>query len=102
VRKSATPLGQLPAPPDLLARSTAYAGRIEVSWGGVKGRNTYALESCAGDPNVAANWTSLALTSKNRYTAENMVSNSVYYFRVNALGAAVASPLSDAAKAKAA
>lgn len=102
VRKSPSPIGKLPAPPDLLAQTTAYAGRIEVRWGGVKGRNTYALELCAGDPNVAANWSMLALTSKNRYTAEDLKSDTVYSFRVKAIGAAGASPLSDVAQAKAA
>lgn len=102
VRKSASPIGQLPAPPDVLARTTAYPGRIEVQWGGVKGRNTYSLEICDGDPNVEANWSLLTLTSKNRHTADALESNKVYSFRVTAIGAAGASPVSDVSRAKAA
>lgn len=102
VRKSNSPIGQLPAPKDMLASPTAYAGRIEVKWGGVKVRNTYSLDICEGDPNVEANWSLLTLTSKNRHTADGLESNKVYYFRVTALGAAGASPVSDVASAKAA
>lgn len=102
VRKSASPIGELPAPSSVVAVSTAYAGRIDVRWGGVNGRNTYSLEVCSGDPNVEANWSLLALTSKNRYTAEDLTSNTVYFFRVKAIGTAGASPVSDVAKAKAA
>lgn len=102
VRKSPSPIGKLPAPASVVALSTAYAGRIEVRWNGVKGRNTYSLEVCSGDPNVAANWSLLTLTSKNRHTAEDLVSNTVYHFRVRAIGAAGESPISDAASAKAA
>ncbi|HMC97449.1 MAG TPA: fibronectin type III domain-containing protein [Flavobacteriales bacterium] len=102
VRKSNSPIGQLPAPRKLLAITTRYPGRIEVQWGGVRGRNTYSLEICVGDPNVEANWSLLALTSKNRYTADALESDKVYYFRVTAIGAAGASPVSDQANAKAA
>lgn len=102
VRKSPTPFGELPAPKQVLAHSTPYQGRIDVRWGGVKGRNMYELEICMGDPNVPANWSLLALTTKNRHTAEHLQSNAVYFFRVKAIGAAGASPVSDTAQAKAA
>jgi hypothetical protein len=55
-----------------------------------------------GDPNVAGNWKVLMLTSKNRVTVDKLTSNEVYFFRVKAIGAAGASPLSDSAQAKAA
>lgn len=102
VRSSPSPIGQLPSPKDLLALATPYAGRIEIRWGGVKGRNTYSLDICEGDPNVPANWSLLTLTSKNRHTAEGLESGKNYYFRVTAIGAAGASPVSDVTFAKAA
>ncbi len=73
-----------------------------VRWGGVRGRSVYELEFCLGDPTVEANWKLLALTSKNWYNADGLESDSEYYFRVKAIGAAGAGPLSDSAHAKAA
>ncbi len=102
VRREPVPVGPLPAPKRVVARTTLYPGVLEVNWGGVRGRGMYELEGCTGDPNVAGNWKVMALTSKNRHTVEGLVSNEVYYFRVKAIGAAGASPLSDSAHAKAA
>ena len=101
-RKSNSPVGQLPAPKDLVASPTAYAGRLELQWGGVKGRSNYWVETCDGDPKVEDNWTMMTVTGKNRHTADGLESNKVYYFRVKALGAAGASPVSDITSAKAA
>lgn len=102
VRKSSEPLGQLPAPKNVLARTTAYPGRIEVTWAGVRGRSTYTIDHCLGDPSVAANWKPFGITSKNRLTADGLESDREHYFRVTAIGAAGASPVSDKASAKAA
>ncbi len=102
VRKSGAPLGQLPAPKNVLARTTAYPGRIEITWGGVRGRGTYTIDHCLGDPSEASNWKPFGITSKNRYTADGLESNKEHFFRITAIGAAGASPVSDAASAKAA
>ncbi|MEZ4808580.1 MAG: fibronectin type III domain-containing protein [Flavobacteriales bacterium] len=102
VRRNAEPVGALPAPSDVLAQPTAYPGRVEVRWGGVRGRSMYELEFCQGDPTDERNWSRLALTTKNRYTAVGLQSDATYYFRVMAIGAAGASPVSDPARAKAA
>ena len=102
VRRSASPIGELPAPKKVTAISTPFPGRIDISWGGVRGRSMYEPEICEGDPNVEANWRVLFLTSKNRHSITGLKSDVVYYFRVKALGAAGASPVSDLAAAKAA
>ena len=102
VRRSAVPIGPLPAPKKVVARTTQYPGILDVSWGAVRGRSMYELEICLGDPNIAANWNVQVLTSKNRHTVEKLESDKVYFFRVKAIGAAGASPLSDSAHAKAA
>jgi hypothetical protein len=102
VRKSPSPIGELPAPQDLTARTTAYRGRLETSWKGVRGRSVYELQICTGDTKVEANWSLYALTTKNRHTADGLESDKVYFFRVIARGAAGASPVSDLASAKAA
>ena len=102
VKKSNTPVGQLPAPLRVLAFSTAYPGRIDIRWGGVAGRSGYNVFICEGDPNVEANWSQLVFTTRNHFSAMSLKSDKVYYFRVNAIGAAGASPMSDLAFAKAA
>ena len=102
VEKSPSPIGQLPAPPNVRAIVAPYPGHLEVKWGGVKGRTTYELWMTDGDPKVEANWKLQAVTSKNRIVVEDLTSNTVYFFRVVAQGAAGASPVSDTANAKAA
>ncbi|MBZ0207281.1 MAG: fibronectin type III domain-containing protein [Flavobacteriales bacterium] len=102
VRKSPEPVGMMPKPKNVTAQNSPLRGRIEVRWGGVRGRSVYELEFCLGDPTVEANWKLLALTSKNWYNADGLESDSEYYFRVKAIGAAGAGPLSDSAHAKAA
>ncbi len=102
VRKTSGPVGMMPKPKDVVAENSLLHGRIDVRWRGVRGRNMYELEICSGDPNMEDNWKPLALTSKNRHTADGLKSDGVYYFRVKALGAAGAGPVSDSAHAKAA
>jgi hypothetical protein len=102
VRRTASAPEQLPAPENVRAEVTSYPGVLEVRWKGVKHRRIYALEYTAGDPNDAAGWKQLTMTTKNRHTATGLESNVVYHFRVVAFGALGASPVSDAASAKAA
>lgn len=102
VRRASAPVGPLPAPQDVRALVTPYPGRIDVRWKAVRGRSVYEVSVCTGNPEVPANWSLLAITSKNRYTADGLESDKVYFFRVVALGAAGASPVSDPAMAKAA
>ncbi|MBK8614626.1 MAG: fibronectin type III domain-containing protein [Flavobacteriales bacterium] len=100
VEKSRQPIGKLPAPVDVRADVTLYPGRIDVRWKGVAGRSFYILEM--REDVDGAQWEQVLLTTKNRYTAEGLTSNSLYSFRVTAMGAAGASPVSDFASAKAA
>lgn len=102
VRKASSPLGLLPAPKQMMALPSLYPGRIDISWGGVRGRSIYEPEICEGDPNVESNWRVLFLTTKNRHSVQGLKSDTVYHFRVKALGTAGASPLSEPAVAKAA
>lgn len=102
VRRTNAPLGQLPAPGNLLALVTLYPGRLEVRWDGVKGRSIYELWMTDGDPNLETGWKLLALTPKVRHVVDGLASNKVFSFRVVAIGSAGASPVSDVATAKAA
>jgi len=101
-RRPSDPLGQLPAPQNLLALVTAYPGRLDVRWDAVKGRSAYQLYMTDKDPLDPTGWKLLLMSSKNRHAVEGLQSNTVYTFRVLAMGAAGTSPLSDIASAKAA
>jgi len=96
------PIGPLPAPGDVRALVRPYPGSLEVRFSGVRGRNAYQVYICSGDPLVEANWKLHTLTSKNRLVVDGLESNVTYYFRVEALGAAGWSPMSDITSAKAA
>lgn len=100
--KGRQPLGQLPAPHNVRAVVTAYPGRLDVRFGGVKGRYIYDVFICSGDPKVEADWKLHTSTGKNRLVVEGLESGKEYFFRVVAMGAAGASPVSDIASAKAA
>ena len=100
--KAAQPFGMLPAPQNVRAVVMPFPGQVEVRFGGVKGRIAYQVSICAGDPKVDADWTLHATTGKNRLVVKNLESNKVYFFRVLAIGAAGAGPVSDSASAKAA
>lgn len=102
VRKNSEPVGLLPAAKNLQALVTPYPGRLEVRWDGVKGRSMYQLWITDGDPNASEGWRLLLQSTKNRHVIEDLVSNTVYTFRVVTLGTAGASPASDIAHAKAA
>lgn len=102
VKKSSTPVGELPAPAGLKARSTVFPGRIDIRWGGVAGRSGYNVFICTGDPDVPANWSHLVFTTRNHFSATDLTTGKMYYFRVNAIGAAGASGMSDLAWTKAA
>ena len=102
VRRIATPLGPLPAPGNVRALVTAFPGRLELRWQGVRGRLIYAVYMTDTDPLDPAGWKLLTQTSKNRYTVEGLTSNTVYTFRLQTIATAGVSPMSDVASAKAA
>jgi hypothetical protein len=100
--KAREPHGRLPAPQNLTAAALPYPGQVEVRFAGVPGRDFYSVFICSSDPSVAANWSLYTSTGKNRVIVDGLESNTQYYFRVVAVGAAGHSPVSDVATAKAA
>lgn len=100
--KAREPFGLLPAPGNVRVNVSPIAGSLELLFKGVKGRLSYQVSMCTGDPNVEANWNIVATTGKNRIVFNDLESNVVYYFRVVALGAAGWGAVSDFAKGKAA
>ncbi|MGV9012543.1 MAG: fibronectin type III domain-containing protein [Flavobacteriales bacterium] len=57
---------------------------------------------CSRNPELKSDWALWATTGKNRVVVNELSSDKVYFFRVVAIGAAGASPVSDSATAKAA
>jgi len=97
LRKLPEPIGPLSAPIDLEARTGALPGSIDLRCKPVKGAYYYQVFVNATDPEVEASWTLLALTA--RASNEALLEPARHYwFRMNALGAAGASPFSDPAK----
>ncbi|MBX2980082.1 MAG: fibronectin type III domain-containing protein [Flavobacteriales bacterium] len=99
---SPKPVGLLPAPKDVLALVRPFPGSLEVRFGGVKRRLAYQLYICDSDPLVEANWRLHTVTGKTRVQVDGLESGKSYFFRVEALGAAGVSPVSDITSAKAA
>lgn len=102
VRPANAPVGVPAAPKNLRAKRGVLGGEVDLRWDRVKGRLMYAVYLNAGDPNVEEGWTLLTQTSKNFHVAEGLTTDRVYYFRVEAIGAAGAGPASDSAVSKAA
>lgn len=99
---SPKPKGVLPAPKDVLALVRSFPGSLELRFRGVRGRLAYQIYICEGDPLDEKNWRLHTVTGKIRVLFDGLESGKTYFFRVEALGAAGVSPVSDIASAKAA
>lgn len=102
VRRPSEPVGELPAPGNVIATTTLFPGRIDVRWDGVKGRSAYEVYINDGDPSSESGWKLLVVTPKTRFIATSLTSNKTFAFRIVAIGPVGASPVSDVAIAKAA
>ena len=102
VRRSATPPEKLSAVTNVRAKALAWAGSIAVRWNGAPKRVMYRLYATSGDPNDEGSWTLLASTTKNYFNAFDLKSDTMYYFRVVAVGILGDSPVSEVTNAKAA
>jgi hypothetical protein len=56
VRKDAAPVGPMPKVQKLAVSISDHAGELDWMCGPVAGVGAYVLQTCVGDPNVAANW----------------------------------------------
>jgi hypothetical protein len=102
VRRSAQPKGIPPAPKSVVAFPTHYPRQVEVRWGASKGRFSYKVFRTMGDPTMETGWELIAVTGKTRLLVDGLERFQTYSFRIVAVGAAGASPASDAASATAA
>ena len=93
---------KLAAVTNVRAKALAWAGSIAVRWNGAPKRILYRLYVTEGDPNDEAGWKLLASTTKNFHNAFELKSDTMYYFRVVAVGVLGDSPMSEVTNAKAA
>lgn len=95
VRKEGTPIGELPAPTDVLAKTGDMEGTVEVKWKKVTGAKSYLLQ-IATDLAIA-NWAYLGACTATKFTATGLPTGKKHMYRVAALGAAGVGPWSDPA-----
>lgn len=86
VRKTRTPLGELPAPTNVQVAHSPFPGHADVSWTKVRGAKTYIIERAENID--AADWKVIGFSTKSSATLNSMVSGKKYWFRVCAVGAA--------------
>ena len=97
VKRSPSPVGELPAPVDLRAEITAFQGRIDLRWERVPGAAGYQVYQCDTEPTDKTTWRQVGITTKARFSVSGLVSAHTYWFRVAAIGAAGVGPLSEVA-----
>ena len=90
------------APLGMRAENTKLPGQLKLRWQGVANRIYYAVWITTGDPGSEIGWTLVGQTSKNFFLVEDLTSDKVYSFRVNAVTTAGAGTLSTPITAKAA
>lgn len=98
LRRRGSPIGDLPAPVDVRAGFTTTPGRIDLDWQRVYGAVLYQVYQNAVDPDVEAEWKLITMTTRSKHAVEDLVTGKYYWFRVNAVGTAGESPMSDPAK----
>lgn len=102
VRRRGEPAGKLPAPADLVARFTDFHGVVELNWRSMRSARLFKLFLNADDPADEAKWAELGTTTKSSYEVAGLETGKFYWFRVQAVGVAGNSPMSDVAKSLAA
>jgi hypothetical protein len=98
VKGVATPIGPLPAPQNLAARGGDMEGTVDVNCDPVKGSSSYTAQQSTS---ATGPWTSFYVGTKSSATAEGLTSGTLYYFRMNAVGAKGPGPWSDIAQKRA-
>lgn len=102
LRKRGSPIGDLPAPEKLRARFTDQHGQIKLDWSRVQGASLYQVYQNDTDPTKEELWKLLTMTTRSRHMVDGLTTGQYYWFRVNAVGTAGESPMSDPATSLAA
>jgi len=88
------PIGELPAPLNMLAFSGDMEGEIDLDWDSVKGASSYVVQV---SPVNTDTWQFLTVVSQSKFRATGLVSGTKYWFRAAAVGTAGQGPWSDPA-----
>lgn len=102
VRKRTEAIGKLSAAGDLVARFTNFHGEVDLNWNVVRGAHLYQVYVNALDPADEGKWEMSGITTKSRHLVSGLETGKFYWFRVQAVGTAGYSPMSDIAKSLAA
>ena len=98
VADAPSPTPDMPAPGNLRATGGDLDGEADLAWDPVSGRDTYIAE-CS--ETATGPWNQVYVGRKSSFTATELVSGHLYYFRVRALGPRGAGPWSDIAHKRA-
>lgn len=97
VRRTPSPIGELPAPTDLQASISPFAGRVDLRWKPVKHAVAYHVHINVKDPVEEAEWRLAGMSTKASLVVKDLASATITWFRVQALGTSGTGPLSDVA-----
>lgn len=97
VRRTPSPVGELPAPTGLDATITAFAGRVDLRWKPVKHAVAYQVHLNRTDPADASAWQLVGISTRTSFRATGLAPASTTWFRVSAVGTAGTGPVSDVA-----
>jgi hypothetical protein len=92
LRGEAAPVGPMPAPQNVSATAGDLDGEVDLSWEPVSGRDTYIAEHSTS---ATGPWTQFYVGKKSSCTATGLVSATMYWFRIRAVGTAGPGPWSD-------
>lgn len=91
------PIGEMPAPLNLVATMGDHAGEVDLMCEPVRGAATMIWQYCA-DPMSEGNWQNGGVTTKSSNTIGGLTSGTKYWFRCAAIGTAGQGPWSDPAQ----
>ncbi|MGB6036368.1 MAG: fibronectin type III domain-containing protein [Cryomorphaceae bacterium] len=99
VRRTPEPVERLSRPVKFIAERDKISGVVDLKWDRVANAYSNIVEITTDDPREGAvKWTQVAITTRSRYTVENLSIGTFYWFRVRAIGASgLKSPWSDVA-----
>lgn len=98
-RRPALSITSMDAPQKVRARTGILPHTIDLRWQPVHGAKVYRIYINTGSLLDESAWRVLTVTSNSRYTATGLESLTYNAFRIEAIGASVTSPMSQAATA---